>query len=209
MPEAPQPPPGAVTITSATLEQLRKTGSRDIAPNPATIEWMVLDGVKLVSVDLKLCISTPGLVAYAEIVKPSDYPSYAERIRLEAVDWTFRPFKQNAIAVPACSIVTINYQPPPRPTAPATPPVTGAALAALRADVEMICGAAKATGGTDFIAVGPYIAEHMKTDLLADLFANIRTTSLAKIVGRVRGAMAVTRIARCATIDVLVSSIRK
>jgi hypothetical protein len=77
----------------------------------------------------------------------------------------------------------------------------------LRTDVEMFCSAATATGGKDFMSMGPYIAERMKTDLLADLFANMRTTTtLDMIIERVRGAMKKTNIERCETIDVLVKN---
>ena len=68
----------------------------------------------------------------------------------------------------------------------------------------MICGALKITGGADFISVGPYIAEHMKTDLLADLFANIRTTTTFDMIAdRIRGAMAKTHVSSCPTLDTL------
>ena len=74
----------------------------------------------------------------------------------------------------------------------------------------MICGAAEATGGTDFMSIGPYIAQHMKTDLLADLFANMRTTTTLDMVVRcVRTAMAKTSVQKCATIDVLLQHRRK
>jgi hypothetical protein len=91
-------------------------------------------------------------------------------------------------------------------SAPAKPDPAPAADPALRADVDMICGAAKATGGHDLMSVGPYIAEHMKTDLLANFFANIRTTStLDDFVTIVRGAMAKTGVETCDTIDALTS----
>jgi hypothetical protein len=44
----------------------------------------------------------------------------------------------------------------------------------------------------------------MTTDLLADLFANIRTTTtLAMIVQRIRGAMTLAHVDRCETVDIL------
>ena len=89
---------------------------------------------------------------------------------------------------------------------PAKPDPAPAADPALRADLDMICGAAKATGGHVLMSVGPYIAEHMKTDLLANFFANIRTTStLDDFVTIVRGAMAKTGVETCDTIDALTS----
>lgn len=92
--------------------------------------------------------------------------------------------------------------------APASP--TDVAMAALRADVGMICGSLAATGGTDFSSVGPYIAEHMKTDLLADLFKTIRTTTtIEMIIERVRKAMAVVHVDHCETIDVLAEKRRR
>jgi len=90
---------------------------------------------------------------------------------------------------------------------PAKPDPAPAAYPALRADLDMICGAAKATGGHVFVSVGPYIAEHMKTGLLAEFFANIRTTStLDDFVAIVRGAMAKTGVEKCDTVDVLTAN---
>jgi hypothetical protein len=87
---------------------------------------------------------------------------------------------------------------------------TDVAMAALRADVEMICGSLAATGGTDFNSVGPYIAEHMKTDLLTDLFKTIRTTTtIEMIIERVRKAMALVHVDHCDTIDVLAEKRRR
>ena len=96
---------------------------------------------------------------------------------------------------------------PAKDPAPAKPDAAPTADPALRADLDMICGAAKATGGHVLMSVGPYIAEHMKTDLLANFFANIRTTStLDDFVGIVRGAMAKTGVDKCDTVDVLVAN---
>ena len=108
----------------------------------------------------------------------------------------------------ACAAPHSPTAPPAHTTeAPAQKPSEAeVAMAALRADVEMICGAIRITGGTDVVSVGPYIAEHMKTDLLADLFANLRTTTtLDMIVERIRKAMAITHVERCATLEVLIA----
>jgi len=117
-----------------------------------------------------------------------------------------------------CALVSCgkSASEPPRPAepaaakselAPANPDPAPAADPALRADVDMICGAAKVTGGHVLMSVGPYIAEHIKTGLLANFFANIRTTStLDDFVATVRGAMAKTGVDKCDTVDVLVEA---
>jgi hypothetical protein len=93
------------------------------------------------------------------------------------------------------------------PPQTAEPAAAKSADPALRADVDMICGAAKATGGHVLMSVGPYVAEHIKTDLLANFFANIRTTStLDDFVAIVRGAMAKIGVDKCDTVDVLVAN---
>ena len=78
----------------------------------------------------------------------------------------------------------------------------------LRADVDMICGAAKATGGKTFIEVGPYIAERMKTDLMTDLFNGLRNgqRSLDDFFVLMREAMKKTGVDKCDTVDVLTAN---
>jgi hypothetical protein len=78
--------------------------------------------------------------------------------------------------------------------------------AALRADVDMMCGAAKATGATTFMQVGPYIAEHMKTSHKIELFADVRTRTLDELLARMRDLAAKAGVQQCDTIDVLVAN---
>ena len=164
---------------------------------------------------VEVCSDGDGGVVYAEMTKSTGYPSYDDWIKREVVDWPFRPYRPDKKAVIFCGAVTITYslKPTGAPQTNAgcrTGEATTARLRDLRVDVDMICGAAKITRGTDFMSVGPYIAEHMKTDLLAELFATIRTTTtLDMIVGCVRAAMAKTNVKTCATIDVLLQQRRR
>jgi TonB family protein len=174
-------------------------------------------GARKVSTDVKLCISHTGMVESAEIAKPSGYEAYDLRVRADIADWQFEPYQQKGRGVRACATVTVTYS-PPNPQGPDRGPLAAALnaktkeeLAALRADVDMFCGAARATGGTTFMEMGPYIAERMKTDLLEDHFATLRSggTTLDMIVHQVRLGMAKVRVKRCATIDVLLKRRRK
>src|ERR1044071_5025613 len=72
----------------------------------------------------------------------------------------------------------------------------------LKADMVVICSAAKATGGEWFVDVGPYIAEHMKSMYKVELFAGVTTgqTTLEDIVARIRKLMAKTGVATCDTV---------
>lgn len=83
-------------------------------------------------------------------------------------------------------------------------PAADAAL--LRADIDMMCGAAKTTGGKTFMDVGPYIAEHMQTDFKVELFADIRTATLDEIIERMRKGMAKVNVKQCETVDVLIAN---
>lgn len=220
-PPPPPPPPsstipkGAVTISSKVLESLRTKGSSRIEPQPGVLAAMRSDGATKVTGDVKICLSTVGGVVHSEITKSTGYPTFDLRITSEVVDWMFQPYKVNAKSVPACGTITITYT--VDTTKAIDPKLTdgkcllgdGSAtrLELLRTDVDMICGAAKATNGKDFMSVGPYIAERMKTDLLAELFARLRTTTtLDMIVGCVRSAMAKTAVKTCATVDVLLAN---
>jgi len=77
----------------------------------------------------------------------------------------------------------------------------------LKADVEMFCGAAKATGGKTFIEIGPYIAEHAKTDFMTDVFMGLRNgqKTLDDVLMRIRDAMKKTGVDKCDTLDMLVA----
>ncbi len=79
-------------------------------------------------------------------------------------------------------------------------------LAMLRADVDVICSAAKVTGGKTWIEVGPHIAETMKTMHKVGLFADHRTTTLDEFLDRIRGLMAKANITKCDTLDVLIAN---
>jgi hypothetical protein len=69
-----------------------------------------------------------------------------------------------------------------------------------------MCAAAKATGGTTFNEVGPYIAENMKTAFKLELFADFRTRTLDEIIERMRKGMAKANVQRCDTVDVLIAN---
>src|SRR5512139_4226807 len=111
----------------------------------------------------------------------------------------------------ACSSSTKQpEQAPPPATQPAAPAAAGsddpwtpkpadpaAEQAALRADVDIMCGAAKATGGTTFIDVGPYIAENMKTGHKVALFADVRTRTLDEMIERMRALAAKANVTTC------------
>jgi hypothetical protein len=88
----------------------------------------------------------------------------------------------------------------------AKPRDPAADLALLRADIDIMCGAAKATGGKYFNEVGPYIAENMKTAFKLELFADFRTTPLDEIIERMRKGMAKVNVTRCDTVDVLLAN---
>jgi hypothetical protein len=79
-------------------------------------------------------------------------------------------------------------------------------LAQLRADVAVMCGAAKATGGKTFSEVGPHIAENMKTHAKVELFADFRHSTLDEIVARMRALMARANVTQCDTVDVLIAN---
>jgi hypothetical protein len=88
-------------------------------------------------------------------------------------------------------------------TKPADP---AAEAAAIKADVEIMCGAAKVTGGKVFMDLGPYIAEHMQTSYKMELFKDIRTSTLDEIIGRMRKLMAKANVTQCDTVDVLIAN---
>ena len=104
--------------------------------------------------------------------------------------------------------------PPPAVDAPAAsgdpwqakPSDPAADLALLRADLDILCGSAKATGGKTVVEIGPYAAEHMNTVFKAELFADIRTTTLDEFVERIRKGMARANLQHCDTLDVLIAN---
>ncbi|MEO8701590.1 MAG: hypothetical protein ABI867_16210 [Kofleriaceae bacterium] len=128
-------------------------------------------------------------------------------------------FQLIALLVAACSTPRETVAPAPIPApapAPAAEPAAdpwqakpadpAADAALLKADVDILCGAAKVTGGTTVVDVGPYIAEHMKTAAKVELFANIRDVTLDEFVARIRTIMAAANVTQCATLDVLIAN---
>jgi hypothetical protein len=106
----------------------------------------------------------------------------------------------------------------PAATAPAPQPAPGSAAdpwaekppevaaAELRADIDIMCGAAKVTGGKTVNDVGPYIAETMKTGFKVELFANIRNITLDEFIARMRKGMDKAGVKQCDTLDVLIAN---
>jgi hypothetical protein len=134
-----------------------------------------------------------------------------------------------SVLVAACSSKAKQSEPAPKtePT-PAAPsgaaPVAGSSAdpwsaqgssvsqdELLAADMDVICGAAKATGKAWFNEVGPYIAENMKSTYKYELFEGVTTgtASLDDIVARIRKLMAKTGVTKCDTVDVLLEARRK
>lgn len=126
------------------------------------------------------------------------------------------------ILIAACSSAkqTDEPSPPSHSTSVAPQPARGssadpsaakpgdpaAELASLRADVDVMCNAAKVTGGKTFNEVGPHIAENMQTHHKVELFADFRTTTLDEIIVRMRRLMAKANVTQCDTVDVLIAN---
>ena len=106
-------------------------------------------------------------------------------------------------AVPAAAPASAAGSADPWAAKPVDP---AAEAAAFRADIDIMCGAAKATGGTTVMDVGPYIAEHMQTSYKAELFADIRNVTLDEFLDRMRKGMAKANVTKCETLDVLIAN---
>lgn len=78
----------------------------------------------------------------------------------------------------------------------------------LAEDFATLCDAARITGGNDMMTVGPYIAEHMKTDLLKYEFTHFRSgeTTFDTFITKVRSGMARVNLDHCDTVDILVAA---
>lgn len=204
-PDAPPADAPVLTVQPDALDALRVTGDKAIAPDAFSAADLARGHATLPGL-FKLCVSAAGKITDVDRLKSTGSRLYDLQI-VAAVNssWQFRPYTVAHRPSPVCASFALGQAPasPVKPIAPPAGAMSAEALEALRADVEMICGAARATGGTAFMTAGPYIAEHMKTQLLADLFANLRTTTtLEMIVTRIQGAMARVHVERCESIDV-------
>lgn len=111
------------------------------------------------------------------------------------------------VALAACSSSKHSDAPPtPSNSAATLPSEPPRDLAALRADVDIMCNAAKMTGGKVFMDVGPYMAEHMHTAYKAPLFKDVRHATLDELIARMRELTAKVNVTSCDTIDVLVAN---
>lgn len=206
-PDAPPGPPDApiATVQPAALEALRVAGDKAIAPDAISAADLARVHPTLPGL-FKLCMSAAGELTDVDRLKSTGARLYdLQIVATVKSSWQFRPYTVAHRPSPVCASFALGQAPasPAKPIAPTGGAMSANELEALRADVEMICGAARATGGTAFMPAGPYIAEHMKTRLLADLFANLRTTTtLEMIVTRIQGAMARVHVERCESIDV-------
>jgi hypothetical protein len=109
-PEAPAAAPLARNIPIAELEPLRTAGDKDPSL-PAGAKMIARrDGVKRITVAVKLCVSDKGVPTSVNFVKSSDYGDANEKILSDIRKWRFRPYKLNGAPTPVCTAVLLHYQ---------------------------------------------------------------------------------------------------
>ncbi len=118
-PAVDEPPPSvpsakpaapARNIPMTDLEALRISG--DKSPSlPAGAKMIARrDGVKRITMALKLCVSDRGVPTSVSYVKSSDYADANERVMAEIRKWRFRPYLSAGQAVPVCTATLLHYE---------------------------------------------------------------------------------------------------
>ena len=101
-------PPALVAPTA--LEQLRIAGEKHIVPSDLTRTEIQRAGRTVLRGSFRVCIATSGQIARVDLLHSTGFADYDAKIRstIEA-GWRYRPFVINAVAVPACTVVTFVY----------------------------------------------------------------------------------------------------
>jgi hypothetical protein len=105
------PPRVPLTVSPASLEALRQSGSRFIEPSDETKEVIADAKKKNVTGTFKVCVDDHGTVTSATPVKSTGFDDYDSTVAAAVQKWTYSPFLVNARAVPVCTAVTVSYSP--------------------------------------------------------------------------------------------------
>jgi len=108
-PPAPQPP-APRTVAPQVLKGLRTSGETAIYPPNDVLQQMHRSGDLKTRASIKVCIGADGAVAQVGILQSTRYPAYDEALLAGARRWVYRPYTVNGRAMPACSVVTFQYQ---------------------------------------------------------------------------------------------------
>jgi TonB family protein len=86
-------------------------GDRDVEPDVATQQAMVVGHVRTLRVDARACLDEDGNVRDVTVIDASGFPAFdhaaADRIRT----WKYRPLVANGAPTQACTAVTIQWEP--------------------------------------------------------------------------------------------------
>jgi protein TonB len=112
-PPPPPPPPKPLkpqTVAPQVLTGLRTSGETAIYPPNDVLQQMHRSGDLKTRASIKICIGVDGAVASVGLLRSTRYPAYDEALLAGARRWIYRPYTVNGRAVPACSVVTFQYE---------------------------------------------------------------------------------------------------
>lgn len=96
-------------VPPTVLRALRTSGDTQVQAPETVRSELVRGGQHQLRAMFKLCIDPQGAVASVGMLHSSGFPAYDDVLVAAMRAWRYRPYEVNAIAVPACGVVTFVY----------------------------------------------------------------------------------------------------
>jgi TonB family protein len=106
----PPPPPKPSLVRPEILRGLRVGGETAIHPPRDVYEQMYRAGDHQVRASITLCLNERGTVAQVTLTRSTGYRAYDEQLVGAARRWIYNPYTVNGRPVPACGVVTFQYE---------------------------------------------------------------------------------------------------
>lgn len=108
--EPPPAPPVRREVSARLLEGSRIAGNAHIPPPPAVQARMVRAGERSLRADVRLCLTSTGSVASADVIRSSGYEEYDSTLLREMQGWRYGAYRVGETPVAVCTTVTFLYR---------------------------------------------------------------------------------------------------
>jgi hypothetical protein len=100
---------GLANVDVKALEKLRLRGTKVIVPDDATKTKIAQTAAKRVIGSFKLCVDDKGIPKDINVLKPTGYDAYDQKIMREMAKWAYKPYVVAGVAAQVCTVVTFIY----------------------------------------------------------------------------------------------------
>ena len=82
-----------------------------VTPSNYSCRWDTRTGKNGLKTAFKICVGVDGVVTSSTVVGPgSGYPEFDARLVASTLAWRYRPYLDDGVPVPVCSVVQYVYE---------------------------------------------------------------------------------------------------